>query len=197
MCVLSPFFKISSCLLMYYITFFRTNQCVFTHKKVAIHLGPATFKIFTSHQQPGRHRTSDNRIRPPPENRMIRCLGAEFHLTQTLVDAVSCLSDCLGKQLIRHKMGAGAGRKKSAIFHKLHGTKVNLTIALMAFLTEFLDLVNAGGLRLPHHTFRLLPLIPAAVQKHPCTGILPCRKDRSMLHFLLPDVRQVPKHPLR
>ena len=51
---------------MYYITFFRTNQCVFTHKKVAIHLGPATFKIFTSHQQPGRHRTSDNRIRPPP-----------------------------------------------------------------------------------------------------------------------------------
>lgn len=51
---------------MYYITFFRTNQRVFAHKKVAIHLGPATFKIFTSHQQPGTHRTSDNRIRPPP-----------------------------------------------------------------------------------------------------------------------------------
>ena len=64
-----------------------------------------------------------------PENRMIRCLGAEFHLTQTLVDAVSRLSDCLGKQLIRHKMGAGTGCKKSTIFHKLHGTKINLAIA--------------------------------------------------------------------
>ena len=31
---------------MYYITFFHMNQRVFAHKKVAIHLGPATFKNF-------------------------------------------------------------------------------------------------------------------------------------------------------
>ena len=30
-------------------------------------LRPATFKIFTSHPQPGTHRTSDNRIRPLPK----------------------------------------------------------------------------------------------------------------------------------
>src|SRR5699024_6568305 len=60
------------------------------------------------------------RIPRSPQYGMIRCLGPELHLAQTLMGISGCLTDGLGKQLIIHEMGAGTGGQESSVLHQLH-----------------------------------------------------------------------------
>mgnify|MGYP003250154662 CR=1 FL=1 len=60
---------------------------------------------------------------------MIRSLGTEFHLTQTLMHITGRLSDRFSKQLVGHEVGAGTGCKETTIFHKLHAAQINFTIS--------------------------------------------------------------------
>ena len=88
------------------------------------------------------------RIPSSPQYGMIRRLGPEFHLAQTLM-GVSCrLADGLGKQLIIHEMGAGTGCQKSLSFTSFMARRLISRYPRTAFLIEFLDLVNAGGSRI-------------------------------------------------
>ena len=64
-----------------------------------------------------------------PEDRMVRCLCPEFHLSEPTVDAFSGLRDRLCKQLIIHKMRAGAGSKIAPVFYELHPPHVDLPIS--------------------------------------------------------------------
>ncbi len=61
---------------------------------------------------------------------MIWSLGPIFYLAQTFMHISGRLPDGLGKKLVIHKMGAGTGSKETAVFHQLHGTEIDLTIAL-------------------------------------------------------------------
>ena len=61
---------------------------------------------------------------------MIRCLCTVLYLAQSLMDILRCLTDGLCKQLIRHKMRAGTGCKKSAVLYKTHCTEIDLTVSL-------------------------------------------------------------------
>ena len=61
---------------------------------------------------------------------MIRCLRPELYLPQAFVYVPCCLSNGLCKKLIGHKMRAGAGCQKPAVSYQLHGTQIDLTVAL-------------------------------------------------------------------
>ena len=60
---------------------------------------------------------------------MIRCLGAVFHLAQSLVDVGSGFTDGLGEQFRIHEVGAGAGGKVAAVFYSLHAAEIDFTVA--------------------------------------------------------------------
>ena len=72
-----------------------------------------------------------------PQNRMIRCLLPEFHLTKTLVHAFCSLTDYLREQFLCHEMGAAAGCKIPAVLHKLQAFPVDLTVAFDCILGCF------------------------------------------------------------
>ena len=61
---------------------------------------------------------------------MIRRLGTVLHLAQTLMHTFRRLVYGLGKQLIGHKMGTGAGGQKAAVPYKLHAAHIDFPIAL-------------------------------------------------------------------
>ena len=54
-----------------------------------------------------------------PQDRMIRTLGLEFYLAETLMRTMRSLPDCFGKKLRIHEMGAGTGYQESAVLHQL------------------------------------------------------------------------------
>ena len=108
-----------------------------------------TFCNFTSHPQPGKCRTSDNRTsHPPPTESDGRCLGAVFDLAQAAVGAAGCLLNRLCEEFRRHEMGAGAGGEVAAVLYQTQTANIDLAVALMAFLTELRDFVKAGGSRI-------------------------------------------------
>ena len=59
---------------------------------------------------------------------MIRRLCFKFHLTQSLMRSVGCFADGLCEQLRIHKVGTGAGHKKSVVFYQLHAPQIDFTI---------------------------------------------------------------------
>ena len=65
---------------------------------------------------------------------MIRSLGTELYLAETLMGCLGSFFDGLCQQFLGHKMRAGAGGEIAAIFDKLQ-----------AFLVASRDFVNAGG----------------------------------------------------
>ena len=65
-----------------------------------------------------------------PQDRMIRRLCPELYLPQAFVYVPCCLPNGLCKKLIGHKMRAGTGCQKASVLYQLHGTQIDLTVAL-------------------------------------------------------------------
>ena len=88
---------------------------------------------------------------------MIRCLCTVLYLAQSLMDILRCLTDGLCKQLIRHKMRAGTGCKKSAVLYKTHCTEIDLTVSLDGIF------YRASGFRkcrrIQYHNIKFLSLL--------------------------------------
>ena len=63
-----------------------------------------------------------------PQDRMIRSLGTELYLTETLMGCLGSFFDGLCQQFLGHEMRAGAGGEIAAIFDKLQAFHIDLTI---------------------------------------------------------------------
>ena len=81
---------------------------------------------------------------------MIRRLGLKFHLAQTAVDAGGCLSDGLGKELIVHEMGAGAGGQIAAVLYQLHAPEIDLPVSLYGLFDGISGFGKSGGIQDDH-----------------------------------------------
>ena len=54
-----------------------------------------------------------------PQDRMIRALGLELYLAETLMRTMRSFPDRFGKKLRIHEMGAGTSYQESAVLHQL------------------------------------------------------------------------------
>ena len=63
-----------------------------------------------------------------PQDRMIRSLGTELYLAETLMGCLGSFFDGLCQQFLGHEMRAGAGGEIAAIFDKLQAFHIDLTI---------------------------------------------------------------------
>lgn len=70
----------------------------------------------------------------PKQDRMIRSLGAEFSLAETDMSISGCLCNSPGKELLIHEVGAGTGRKESAVLYQAHSPEVDFAVALCGSL---------------------------------------------------------------
>ena len=78
---------------------------------------------------------------------MVGCLGAEFHLPQTLV-GVSCrLCDRVPEKIGGHEMRTGAGRKKSSVTDKTKSSLIDLTVAPYGCLDGISRLGEGRGIQ--------------------------------------------------
>ena len=66
---------------------------------------------------------------PGPQDRMVRGLGAVFHLAEPLMHAGGRLPDRLGEQGRIHEMGAGAGGQIASVLYQAQAPQVYLPVA--------------------------------------------------------------------
>ena len=77
-----------------------------------------------------------------PQDRMIRRLCPELYLPQAFVYIPCCLPNGLCKKLIGHKMRAGTGCQKASVLYQLHGSQIDLTVALYSIFNGASGLGN-------------------------------------------------------
>lgn len=110
---------------------------------------------------------------------MIRSLCPEFHLAQSLVHVTGRLPDRFCKQLISHEMGAGTSSKEAAVLYQLHGTEIDLTIALYCILYRITGLGESWGIQ-DHHIILLSLLFKLRQQ----FKYIPADELRSVLYTI-------------
>ena len=78
---------------------------------------------------------------------MIRPLRPEFDLPQPPACSAGSFLQRLRKKVLRHKMGAGTGRQKAAVFHQPHSAQINLPVSFYRVFRSGTGFGKGGGIQ--------------------------------------------------
>ena len=92
-----------------------------------------------------------------PKNRMVRCLGMEFHLSQPLMGAPSRFLYRLCKKFRLHEVRAGTSGEKSSLFYQLQSPHINFPISFYRIFDRFSGFGKGG--RIQNHQIEFFPLL--------------------------------------